>query len=248
MIDMIGMQNRSPRIFFCSPCMDHKIYVDMALCTFKKLHEHGGNIYLHKGLSDISLARNVIAHRYHKKTDYEWMMLIDSDISFSDQDWDFLWEGDEDIVTAPYARKIPGTSPATFGLGFTRVHRRVFDAIEQLENPDGAESAQRFYMDGEIHTHFFPNGVTGDSRWLGEDRGFFTLCSMTGINYRIENRCHLQHTGIFVYGYPDQSNGAKFWKPPEDSIIENSGSSQCVKHGIENCLDCRGEDRPIVVM
>jgi hypothetical protein len=200
------------KIFFGVPCMDHKIDVDCAISVFKKLQEYGGHQYFLKGISDIAYARNLLAHKF-KKTDCDWFLMIDSDISFSDEDWELLWEGDEDIVVCAYARKMPGMPPADIGLGLARIHRRVFEMIENLENESGAEMAQRFYLNGEIHTHFFPNGVTGDSRWLGEDKGFLTLCSMTGAKVRWENRTRLRHRGSFYYGYPDQDCGAKFWSP-----------------------------------
>lgn len=236
-----GLPIIQEKIFFGVPCGDHRIDVDCAIAVFKKLSEYGGHQYFHKGISDVALARNLVAHRFHKKSDCDWFFMVDSDITFTDEDWRLLWEGDELIVVSAYARKIPGKGPTDIGLGFCRVHRKIFDAIEDLENAEGGEMAQRFYLDGEIHTHFFPNGVTGDSRWLGEDKGFLTLCSMTGIQPRWENRTHLGHAGRFVYGYPNQDNGAKFWKPPQSSAeIHLSGPNlpQCVAHGMENCLDC----------
>ena len=207
-------------IFFGMPIANRSIDIQCAIATFKTLARVGGESYFHWGISDIALARNIVIHKF-LKSNCEWIMMIDSDIIFTDRDFDLLWNGDDLIVTAPYARKIPGTTPALFGLGFTRVHRKVFEKIQELENKDGSETAQKFYMDGEIYTHFFPNGVTGDSRWLGEDRGFFTLCAMTGIPYRMEDQCRLQHAGSFLFGYPDQSNGATWWTAEPEFDVPN---------------------------
>jgi hypothetical protein len=227
-----GLPKVDGRIFFGVPCHDHRIDVDCMLSIYRKVSElPGSHTYFHKGISDVALARNIVAHRF-MKSDCEWWMFVDSDIYFTDLDWQFLWEGDEDIVTAPYARKIPGVAPCEFGLGFTRVHRRVFEAIERLETDNGSEMAQRFYLDGEIHTHFFPNGVSGDSRWHGEDRGFFILCALTGTPYRIEKRCRLGHGGRFVYGYPNQDGGVQFWV----------GESETDDYREE------GDGRPVVIM
>lgn len=212
-------QLAAEKIFFGIPLSTRMIDYECSMAINRTLAKLGGNVYFHSGISDIALARNIITQRF-KLSDCDWFMMIDSDIIFTDQDWDYLWQGSEDIVTAPYARKIPGTSPANYGLGFTRVHRRVFDAIDNLKNDDGAEYASRFYMDGAMHVNYFPGGVTGDSRWLGEDRGFFTLCAMAQLDHRLETRCQLRHVGSFVYGYPDQSNGVRFYRPKEEPSQE----------------------------
>jgi hypothetical protein len=163
-------------------------------------------------MSDISLARNEIVHVF-LQTGMQWLMWVDSDIVFQVDDWNLLWEGDEDIVTAEYARKIPGLKPAAYGLGFTRVHRSVFVAIEDLHNEDTVtETAQRYYMGGAMKVNFHPCGASGDNRWLGEDRGFFTLAAMAGCTHRLETRTRLKHVGHIEFGYPNQmevfDNGA----------------------------------------
>ena len=157
------------------------------------------------GISDIALARNMLAHKFLKEN-YEWLMFIDSDIEFRARDWQILYEGDEEIVTAEYARKVFGEPPAAYGLGFTRIHRSVFERINNaVDEKTGIEKAQRYYMLGELTTYFFAAGVTGDSRYVSEDRGFFLHAAHSaGATHRLEKRCHLGHVGNFVFGYPDQ--------------------------------------------
>jgi hypothetical protein len=220
-------------IFFGVPSIDRRIDIDCVLGILKEIQMRGGQSYFHQGISDIALARNIVIHKF-LKSDCDQLMMIDSDIIFTAQDFQYLLESDNALVTAPYARKIPGKSPAMFGLGFTLVHRSVFAALDALTNEQGEPVVGQFYLDGEIHSHYFPNGVTGDSRWLGEDRGFFTLCAMTGIKYTMETRCRLGHVGYFVYGYPDQSNGVQFWSPEPQSPEDKEFSTAM--------------DRPIVVM
>lgn len=216
------------KIFFGIPLATRMIDFACSMAIHRTLARTGGNVYFHAGLSEIALARNVITQRF-KQSDCDWFMMIDSDIVFSEDDWNYLWEGSEDVVTASYARKIPGKSPANYGLGFTRVHRRVFDKIDNLMNESGTmEIAARFYMDGAMHVNYFPGGVTGDSRWLGEDRAFFTLCQIAEIEHRLETRCQLQHVGSFLYGYPDQSNGAQFFKPESDEENQDMGDRSVV--------------------
>jgi hypothetical protein len=208
----MGLIMHNEKIFFGIPCATRNIDVDCIVAVNKKIRELGGMFHAPLGISNIPLARNLVVNKF-KESNCDWLMMVDSDIIFSDDDWNYLWEGEENIVIGPYARKIPGLPCNKFGLGFTRVHRSVFDKLDKLENIDGTETAQRFYLESQIMVHYFPVGVTGDSRWLDEDRGFFLLCAMAGIFYRIEERCRLGHVGAFIYGYPNQDNGSKFWLP-----------------------------------
>ena len=76
-------------------------------------------------ISDVALARDITAQRF-KKSGLEWWMLIDSDMIFSDEDFEFLWEGDEPIVIAPYARKIIRQTSARFWFRFyARTSQRI---------------------------------------------------------------------------------------------------------------------------
>jgi len=163
------------------------------------------------GCSNIQLARDTIAHRFMEiETQYEWLMLVDSDIQFTVEDWKILWEGDEKIVIAPYAKKQLGKSPTIHGLGFTRVHRSVFEKIKELKNSDGEDMARRFYSDGAMMVDYFPQGAIGSGGFVGEDQGFFMWCAMVEDSVRWETRTRLGHVGRFVYGYPDQIPGWKF--------------------------------------
>ncbi|MGH7743757.1 MAG: hypothetical protein ACREQ5_02920 [Candidatus Dormibacteria bacterium] len=164
---------------------------------------------IYKGMSAINLARNVIAHLFVEKTKYEHLVFVDTDIIFMPSDWHLLWEGPEDLVTAEYAKKILGLPPTKFGLGFTRIHRSVFEKIKDLRTEDGDERVLRFFRDGELYVDYFPTGATQDSTWLGEDQGFFRWAALTGVKPRVETRTRLGHVGKFIYGYPDQIPGYK---------------------------------------
>ncbi len=204
------------KIFFGVPSIDRRIDCECAISLFRTVQQFGGQTYFHMGVSDLPFARNTVVQRF-KESDCDWLMMIDSDIIFSPEDWNTLWDNTEEMVTAPYARKIPGSPPAERGLGFTRVHRSVFDKIDAATQDNGQELAQRFYFNGKIYVHYFPVGVSGDSCWLGEDRAFFILCAIAGVNFKIERSCRLQHVGLFVFGYPDQVNGQTFWTPVLDT-------------------------------
>ncbi|MGH7746202.1 MAG: hypothetical protein ACREQ5_15770 [Candidatus Dormibacteria bacterium] len=160
------------------------------------------------GMSNIALARNEIAHIFVEQfTQYDWIMMIDSDTGFTTDDWNLLWEGDEEIVCAEYSRKMLGEPPVQFGLGFTRVHRNVFERIKKLMHEDGSERVNRFYHKGKMMVDYFPNGAIQSGRWIGEDQGFFMWAALTEATLRIETRTHLNHVGRFEFGYPDQVKG-----------------------------------------
>ena len=162
------------------------------------------------GMSNIALARNELAHLFVEKfTNYEWLMMIDSDTGFGVDDWRLLWEGDEEIVLSEYARKTLGDKPVQFGLGFTRVHRSVFERIRELKTDDGQDKVARFYHKGQMMIDYFPNGALESGRWIGEDQGFFMWAASVNASVRIETRTKLKHVGRFEYCYPDQIPGYK---------------------------------------
>jgi hypothetical protein len=164
----------------------------------------------YKGLSDIALARNEIAHTFLNKTDYDFLVMIDSDTTFNLADWLYLMEGDEEIVCAEYARKILGEPNVRGGLGFTRAHRNVFKKITALRHEDGQDRAARFYHKGEMYVNFFPNGISSEGSVVREDQGFFMMAALAECSIRIETRTTLGHVGPFKFCYPDQVPGYRF--------------------------------------
>jgi len=162
------------------------------------------------GHSNIAHARNIMAHTFvEKATEYDWLMWIDADTVFKVDDWKLLWDGDEEVVVAEYAKKILGQPPVQFGFGFTRVHRNVYERIKALMHEDGAERVNRFYHDGQMMVDYHPNGALQSGKWIGEDQGFFMWAGMAEAKLRLETRTRLGHAGRFVYGYPDQIPGFK---------------------------------------
>lgn len=162
------------------------------------------------GNSSIALARNEIANIFVESTDADWLMWIDADTRFTPDDWNLLWEdGDSvDIVCAEYARKVLGLPPVQFGLGFTRIHRRVFEAIKKLTHEDGAERVNRFYHKGQVYVDYHPNGAMQSGKWIGEDQGFFMWAGLAEAKLRVETRTKLKHVGTLPYDYPEQINAA----------------------------------------
>lgn len=110
------------------------------------------------------------------------------------------------IVCAEYSYKTPDCPPCRGGMGFVRIHRSVFETLQQLKHDDGAAKLWQFTKNGGIYTDYFPDGaalsyLVPGSPWTGEDHGFFILCSIAGIKPRIETRTRLHHVGTMAYPY-----------------------------------------------
>jgi len=192
------------KVFVGMPCYDRRVDIACVAGLMQCLEWYKIPFFC-VGNSNISLARNEIAHVFlERATECEWFVMIDSDTIFTRDDWNILWEGTEDVVCCEYARKVFGEPPVKYGLGFSRVHRRVFEKIAELKKDDGSEYALRYYARGSIFVDYFPNGPNAGSQWLSEDHGFFTLAAMAQIQHRLENRTKLRHVEPYEYGYPDQ--------------------------------------------
>jgi hypothetical protein len=149
------------------------------------------------GCSLVTEARNQIAHAFlHEHERFDWAVWIDSDIGFTPQDWIYLMSNPAPVVVAPYAKKtMYEHMPVRTGFGFAKVHRKVFEAIAALKDPDGNSYAREFVIRGKQMRDYFPAGVAGDGSWVGEDSGFLSLAAMAGFSYVEEWLCDVTHYG-----------------------------------------------------
>lgn len=174
-----------------------------------------GAQYDHCGESSVSTARDYVAHYFLTRTRCEWLVWIDSDICFTRDDWRLLMrqEGDELAVCAEYLKKNQDLSleVANFGLGFARVHRSVFEALDNLTREDQEPRLLRYrsMVRGEKgnpptieeFVEYHPIGVLPDGSRRNEDHGFWLLVRLAGIGIRKETRTKLGHTGQFTWWY-----------------------------------------------
>lgn len=189
-----------------------------------------GGVGFSIGTSVVALARNIGVHMFLSHPALpEWVWLIDADIQFSREDMEIVAEGDELIVCAEYAKKTTDASEGVnkFGLGFTRVHRDVFRALDNLHyDPETGGTTKspmkgcdpliaRFDWRGQTLGDYFPCGVQS-GQWVSEDWGFFHLCRLAGIATRLENRTRLVHWGRMGFNYvPPAANQADMSLPQE---------------------------------
>lgn len=175
-----------------------------------------GAQYDHVGESSISSARDYVVHYFLTRTPCEWMVWIDSDITFSRHDWRCLMEdqGGELAVCAEYLKKTQDLSlqVANFGLGFARVHRSVYEQLDGMMNEDGSLRLQRYRAGVNINgqnsveefVEYHPVGVLPDGSRRNEDHGFWLLVRLAEIEIRKERRTHLGHTGAFTWWYDSE--------------------------------------------
>jgi hypothetical protein len=168
------------------------------------------NPYIHIGNSDVQAARITIMNMFLRSSKAPWLMMIDDDIAFQMRDWDLLWEGDEAVVCAQYRKKIwaapfaPTRLPYSvvhFGLGFCRVHRSVFEAMQALTTHEGIPWVQQGMYAGDLIWNFSPAGITAAGDYRAEDHGFWQLVHLTKPTLRVETRTRLAHMGTCAYHY-----------------------------------------------
>jgi hypothetical protein len=179
-----------------------------------------GAQYDHVGESSVSSARDYVAHYFLTRTDLDWLVWIDSDISFSRQDWAYLMEDQagELAVCAEYLKKTQDLSlqVANFGLGFARIHRSVFEKLQFLTRDDGEPRLLRYRGRIDIKgeqcieemTEYHPIGVHPDGSRRHEDHGFWLMVRLAGVPLRIETRTRLGHTGPYTWWYDKEKMDA----------------------------------------
>lgn len=142
--------------------------------------------------SHVGLARNRLIHGF-LQSPYEYCVMIDSDIGFTGREFQQLMEPDHYAVNGVYAFKDESGQPIHQGLGFTRIHRSVFEILR-------ATLVMPFTHKGEKLFDFFVSGVFPNGRFMTEDSGFWILCSEIGIRPKIDTRIDLMHIGRKEYG------------------------------------------------
>ena len=214
MIEPAPLQTIDPRTIILSiPCKTGLLDVlcVVGLCNVIGTGRVANQPLIQFGGSNIGSVRNLIAHEFMTRTEAEWLVMIDDDVGFRVTDWDYLFEDQagELAVCGEYMQKIDGQRvPAVFGLGFARVHRRVFELIQDLTTSDGAPWCRQGIFAGKLIWDYFPQGVTASGEYRQEDHGFWTLVRLTGCGVRMERRARLAHSGRSTWHYDAEAQAA----------------------------------------
>jgi hypothetical protein len=169
---------------------------------------HGGWLPL-AGQSDIYVARNVLANEFLRRTEFDTLVCIDSDIGFTRTDLQNLIDTEEPFVSGLYTDKCQPPMPfcrdntgmqvsnediPRQGLlkarfvpgGFLKIERVVFETLI-------AKGLVTSYGKGAFH-HFFFGRIALDNL-LSEDYSFSDLVFSAGIQPWINCGVRLNHDG-----------------------------------------------------
>lgn len=171
------------------PTHDYRLDIETHRGLLSSFAMFAGELVL-AGHSDIGHARNKIFNSM-LNTPFEWLVCIDSDIGFTPDDLQkllFLASPIDYAVQGIYAKKNESDEAVVQGLGFTRIHRSVLEAIK-------THLPFRFMDEGVECQDFCVTGATANKSMLREDTGFWFLCSQVGVIPRLERSVNLRHYG-----------------------------------------------------
>lgn len=175
------------------------------------------------GMSILDQTRSYLAQQALDNTQADVFLWIDDDILFTPQDVESIAEQcltDHPIIAGAYpTKKAPGGFITTAfapeveqvgwfeqggiypieycGMGFTCIHREVFNAIG--ENLRTVKIAS---CHGYPCKPFFQNLIVGDT-WKGEDHSFIIRARDCGFPAVVDTRIRLRHRGLYNYRIED---------------------------------------------
>lgn len=214
-------------LLVATPCYGHKCHSEFAASVVRLAEVLTGenfpwSWYRHENDSLITRARDVCAATFLKDTDYQRLLFIDSDISFTPEDVGRLWAMGEPFVAGCYTMKVPDAPYAAWrdgelltldklpnepfcvdyaGTGFMMIDRYVFEKLI-VDSPDVVE-----YEEGKIGKcwNFFQDPVI-DGFHCSEDYFFCRMWREIGGEVWMHPKVRLKHIGTHVFG--DESDGA----------------------------------------
>ena len=156
------------------------------------------------GESLIPRARNTIANKF-LRSDYDYLLMIDSDLIFEKDTLERLLKHDKELVGANYVHKtgitkwagkaddnLTSLSPASFiPTGMMLIKKSVLHAIKDYV-PVYATSMST------LEYGFF-NCMIENNIYLSEDWSFSRRCEKAKIKGYIDNTIRLGHIGSFIY-------------------------------------------------
>lgn len=252
-MSMARIDPRTVGVFI--PTMDGKVIAELAGSLIASGPSFGG-VSFTSGVSHVQLARNVVAEKFLRSDFQWMVCIdadigfTPQDFRYLLEPWNQNHVGRDEpeptravvagrmpdgreveisadlVVTAEYAFKNDTCSPCKMGLGFTRIHRSVFERLSDLKHErqecphcrgelegSGAPRLYEAMFQGHLYRDYYPSGpfvsaLVPGGDWKGEDHGFFMLCMLAGIVPRIETRTNLAHLGTKAFFYQGSDAGA----------------------------------------
>lgn len=170
----------------------------------------------------ISKGRSKMANFFINNTEYEYLFFLDADVGFDPNDVLKLLEHQKEIVCGAYPMKtVPLkwnftlTEPLRkkgnlvaierIGIGFSLIHRSVFDRIvekygQELKYIPTGESIGHETTEKEMNNsyHFFSE-LKEEHIYLPEDLSFFTRAKRCGFQPWMDVSINLCHVGSHVF-------------------------------------------------
>lgn len=170
----------------------------------------------------ISKGRSKMANFFINNTEYEYLFFLDADVGFDSNDVLKLLSHEEKIVCGAYPMKtVPLkwnftlTEPLQkkgnlvaierIGIGFSLIHRSVFDKIiekygQELKYMPTGESIGHETTEKEMNNsyHFFSE-LKENHIYLPEDLSFFTRAKQCGFQPWMDVSINLCHVGSHVF-------------------------------------------------
>lgn len=199
------------------------INIEAVHCMFSLLSSTDANrmLALHGGEGFVGRSRNQICSKF-LETDFDELLMIDSDIMYDNQSVDRISSHNVGIVAAFYPKKAPGKTVwvanrtkeggplstgadenglvkvETIGTGFMKIQRHV------LERMRDSGLAKRYIVDGTdiVEYEFFPFRVVNE-RLRSEDWAFCDNAHELGFDVYGDTKCVVKHLGSAIYPTPE---------------------------------------------
>ena len=182
--------------------------------------DHGLLVTANESL--ISRGRSRIANYFLNNTEFDYLFFLDSDIGFDPLDLVKMYNYKLELVSGPYPMKTiplkwnytisepiktnkPLIAIDRIGIGFTLIHRKVFQAIidkfgTTIKYVPMSSVKEEGYTEKECNNsyHFFSE-LKMNNTYLPEDLSFFERSKLVGIQPWMDTSVHLSHVGSYVF-------------------------------------------------
>jgi hypothetical protein len=169
----------------------------------------------------ITRGRSKMANFFLNNTEYEYLFFLDSDIGFDPTDVLKLLSHKKDMVSGAYPMKsIPLewnfslskngkrendlVAIDRIGIGFTLIHRKVFESIiqkygEELKFIPRQSKKEDITIEELNNSYHFFSELKYEDTYLPEDLSFFTRAKNCGFQPWMDVSINLSHVGSHVF-------------------------------------------------
>jgi len=175
--------------------------------------DHGILVTANESL--ITKGRSTIANYFLYNTNFDYLFFLDSDIGFDANDVIKMYDYNLDMVSGPYPMKSiplkwnytisnprksnpPLITIDRIGIGFTLIHRKVFQRIIDKFGNNLKYIPSTSEIKSNIAYHFFSE-LYHENTFLPEDLSFFERAKQTDTTAWMDTSVKLVHVGSHVF-------------------------------------------------